>query len=78
MKKKSLSAKKKIHKSLLKYLKNKRINKVSKEFEDFLDFQLGVNDFFIKPKLGLAISGGADSLALAFLSKCYLLKRKLN
>jgi len=92
MKKKSLIAKKKIHKSLFKYLKNKRINKVFKRFEYLLDFHLTglAKDetplFYFKsnsifsntPRLGLAISGGPDSLALAFLSKCYLLKRKLN
>ena len=69
MKKKSLSAKKKIHKSLLKYLKNKRINKVFKEFHDKLNMQ---------PKFAVAVSGGPDSLALAFLSKCFLLKNKIN
>ena len=92
MKKKSLSAKKKIHKTLFKHLKNKRINKVFKEFHDFLDTYLdeldedGVSYFYFKsnpiffntPRLGLAISGGPDSWALAFLSKCYLLKRKLK
>ena len=92
MKKKSLSAKKKIHKALLKHLKNKRINKVFKEFKDSLDINLeeiaedGTTIFNLKrnpiffniPKLGLAISGGPDSMALAFLSKCYLLKENLN
>ena len=81
MKKKSLSAKKKIHKTLLKHLKNKRINKVYKEFKDSLDYNLEpIIPFTPKdcPKLGLAISGGPDSMALAFLSKCYLLKENLN
>ena len=36
MKKKSLSAKKKIHKKLIKYLKNPRINKIYKDFEKSL------------------------------------------
>ena len=37
MKKKSLSAKKIIHKSLLNHLKNKKINKIFKEFKNYLD-----------------------------------------
>ena len=37
MKKKSLSAKKIIHKSLLDYLKNKKINKIFKSFKNYLD-----------------------------------------
>ena len=81
MKKKSLSAKKKIHKSLLKYLKNKRINKVFKEFHDKLDFFLkrdSKNLLNMQLKFVVAVSGGPDSLALAFLSKCFLLKNKIN
>ena len=36
MKKKSLSAKKKIHKKLLNYLKNPLISKIFRDFENFL------------------------------------------
>ena len=71
MKKKSLSAKKIIHKSLLDYLKNKKINKIFKSFKNYLD---KYNDK--KIKIGAAISGGPDSLALAYLTKCYLLINK--
>ena len=81
MKKKSLSAKKKIHKSLLKHLKNKRINKIFKEFKYILDFFLKRktdNLLSKQSKFAVAVSGGPDSLALVFLSKCFLLKNKTN
>ena len=73
MKKKSLSAKKKIHKNLLKNLNNQKINRVFREFTNYLDFN--VDKKFLK--FGVAVSGGPDSLALAFLTKCYLLRNKL-
>ncbi len=65
MKKKSLSAKKTIHKKLLTYLKDPAISKIYKNFNNFLF----VNNNF--EKLSVAVSGGADSLALAYLVKCY-------
>ena len=65
MKKKSLSAKKKIHNKLLTYLKNPLINKIYKEFENFIKFNLNKSTFSV------AVSGGSDSLALAYFSKCY-------
>ena len=65
MKKKSLSAKKTIHKKLLTYLKDPVISKIYKNFNNFLF----VNNNF--EKLSVAVSGGADSLALAYLVKCY-------
>ena len=73
MKKKSLSAKKIIHKSLLNHLNNKKVKKIFNGFKDYLDK-------FVKKenKIGVAISGGPDSLALAFLAKCYFLKNKLD
>ena len=40
MKKKSLSAKKKIHKNLLKNLNNQKINRVFREFTNYLDFNV--------------------------------------
>ncbi len=73
MKKKSLSVKKKIHKSFLKYLKNSKINNLFKEFNNKLDILL--NKEF---RFAIAVSGGPDSLALAYLSKCYLLKSNSN
>ena len=65
MKKKSLSAKKTIHKKLLNYLKDPVIRKIYNNFNNFLF----INNNF--KKLSVAVSGGADSLALAYLVKCY-------
>ena len=73
MKKKSLSAKRTIHKSLLNHLKNKKINKIFKAFKNYLD-----KNAEKKIKIGVAISGGPDSLTLAFLTKCYSLINKLD
>ncbi len=73
MKKKSLSAKRTIHKSLLNYLKNKKINKVFKDFRNYLD-----KNCEKKIHIGAALSGGPDSLTLAFLTKCYSLINKLD
>jgi len=61
MKKKSLSVKKKNHNLILKHLNNKNILKVFEEFKKSID---------IKSKYAVAISGGPDSLALAFFCKC--------
>ena len=68
MKKKSLVAKKKIHNSLLNYLKDNKVKKVFEGYKNYLNK-------FIKNKvnIGVAISGGPDSLALAFLTKCFIL-----
>ena len=64
MKKKSLTAKKKIHNSILKHLTNKKILKIYKEFKS----SLNINNNF-----AVAVSGGPDSLSLAFLAKCFSL-----
>ena len=65
MKKKSLNAKKQtLSSDLLKYLKNKKISKIFNEFK----VSLNINNSF-----AVAVSGGSDSLALAFLSKCFSL-----
>ena len=62
MKKKSLSAQKITHSNLiLKHLKNNDTFKVFKKFEKFIN---------IKSKYAAAISGGPDSIALAYLCKC--------
>ncbi len=68
MKKKSLNAKKKIHRNLIKLLKIKRINTNYKIFCK----NIGV----LKSSLNIAaaVSGGPDSLALAFFLKCYSIK----
>ena len=66
---KNLSAKNKNHKKILRNLKDKKIFKIFKEFLDSL------ND---TENLAVAISGGPDSLALAFLAKCHSLKNKVK
>ncbi len=66
---KNLSVKNKIHKRIFNYLNNKKLLKTFKEFE---------NAVKIKENLALAVSGGPDSLSLAFLAKCYALKHKVN
>ena len=64
---KNLSATTKIPKILKENLKNKRINLIYKKFEKNLN---------ISKSFGVAVSGGPDSLALAFLSKVYAIKKK--
>ena len=66
---KNLSVQKKTHKKIIKHLNTKRISKIFKEFS---------NSLKIKENLAVAVSGGPDSLALAYLSKCYSLKNKLK
>ena len=65
MKKKSLSAKKKTHNKLLSYLKNPLISKIYKRFDSYIKSNLNESNFAV------AVSGGADSLALVYFSKCY-------
>ena len=72
MKKKSLNAKKKIHKKLLNYLKNPLISKIFRDFENFL---LNYND---TKSFAVAVSGGPDSLALTYLSKCFSILNDVN
>jgi len=72
MKKKSLSAKKKIHNKLLIHLKNPIISKIYKEFQNFNKFNLNKFNFSV------AISGGSDSLTLAYLSKCYSISNNVK
>ena len=73
MKKKSLAAKKKIRNSILNNLRNKRIKKIFYHFK--IKLEKSLNN---KPKIAVAISGGPDSLALAFLAKCFSLTNNLN
>ena len=73
MKKKSLVAKKIIHNYLLKHLNNNRVKKVFNGYKNQLDELINK-----KNSIGVAISGGPDSMALAFLTKCYCLKNNLN
>ena len=72
MKKKSLSVKKKNHNRLLIHLKNPVISKIYKEFEGYVKFNLNKSSFSV------AISGGSDSLALAYLAKCYSILNKVE
>jgi len=64
----NLSAKNKIPKLLNLKLKNKRIRQIYREFS---------KSFNIEKNFIVAVSGGPDSLALAFLSKIYSIKKKL-
>ena len=63
---KNLNATTKIPKVLATKLRDKKINQIYKKFEQSLN---------INENLGVAVSGGPDSLALAFLVKIYSLKR---
>jgi len=67
MNQRNLSAKKKIHNFYLKKLKNPKIKKIYLKFKKNLDSQ-------ITKRMAIAISGGPDSIALAFLAKYYSLK----
>ena len=66
---KNLSAKIKIPKVLKNKLNNKKIGQIYKEFVK----NVSINENFI-----VAVSGGPDSLALAFLSKIYSIQKKLK
>ena len=66
---KNLNASSKIHKQLLNKLRDKRIYKIYNKFEDNLNLN---NNFTV------AVSGGPDSLALAFFSKIYSIKKSLK
>ena len=64
---KNSNVSKKTHRFLLDKLKDRRSLKIYRKFEN----QLAINKNFI-----VAVSGGADSLALSFLSKIYSIKTK--
>ena len=64
MKRKSLTVKNKVHKKILSYLKNKEFKKIYKNFEEFLRYRK-IKSFVV------SLSGGSDSLALAYFSKCF-------
>ena len=66
---KNLSAQKKKHKKILSHLNQKKISKIYDEFSSSLK---------VKEDLAVAVSGGPDSLALAYLTKCYSLKNKIK
>ena len=66
---KNLSALSKKHKIILGQLNQKKISKIYNEFSSSLNVKAG---------LAVAVSGGPDSLALAYLTKCYSLKNKIK
>ncbi len=66
---KNLNVKTKIPKILNGYLKDKKINRIYLNFEK----SLNINKNFI-----VAVSGGPDSLSLAFFSKIYSIKKGVN
>ena len=72
MKKKSLNAKKIILKKLLKKLKKPKIKNIYNIFNNNL------TNFKNSSKIAIALSGGKDSLALAYLAKCYSIKNNLK
>ena len=65
---KNLSVKTKNLKHLKNLLKNKKVAQIYKKFEKSID----INENF-----AVAVSGGPDSLALAFLAKIYSIKKKI-
>ena len=69
MSRKNLSAKIKIPKIFRDTLKNKKISTIYKRFEKTLQ---------INEKFAVAVSGGPDSLALAYLAKVYSIKKKIS
>ena len=69
MNQKSLSVKNRVHRQILSHLKNKKILQIFKKFEKSLNNN---------SKFAVAVSGGPDSLSLAFLAKCFALKNKLT
>ena len=71
MKKKSLSARKIIHNFYLKKLQDPKIKKVYGEFKK------NIQPFY-NQKFCISVSGGSDSMALAFLAKCFLIEKKIN
>ena len=66
---KNLSVQNKNHKKILSQLNQKKINKI---YNEFLFSLKG------KENLAVAVSGGPDSLALAYLTKCYSIKNKIK
>ena len=69
MKKKNLGAKKKIHSFFLKKLEDPIIRNIYLNFKKKL-LNNGISNFCV------AVSGGSDSIALSFLSKCYSIENK--
>jgi len=73
MKKKSLNVKKKIRNLFPNQIFNKKILKIYNEFRFFVKTEIKETN-----KIGVAVSGGPDSLALAYLAKQLSLKEKFE
>ena len=69
MNRKNLSVKNKTHKEILRHLNKKKLFKIFEKFSSSLD---------IKENFAVAVSGGPDSLALAYLAKCFSIKNKIE
>ena len=63
---KNLSVQNKKHKKILNHLNQKKISKIYNEFSSSLK---------VKENLAVAVSGGPDSLALAYLTKVLFIKK---
>ena len=61
-----MTAKNKVNNKILSYLKDKELSKIYKNFDKFLKDR-EINSFTV------SLSGGSDSLALAYFSKCFQL-----
>ena len=72
MKKKNLSVKKIVPNSIFYYLSDKKILKIYKIFKNNINFS------YDNKIVAGAISGGSDSLALAFFLKCLSIEKKIN
>ena len=68
MKQKSLNVKRAKRKKLISFLINKKVNNIYKKFLSNISI---INNY---NKFAVALSGGPDSMALAFFSKCYAIK----
>ena len=66
---KNLSAQNRTHKKIFKHLKDKKILKIFNKFSKNIESRNG---------LAVAVSGGPDSLSLAYLAKCFALKNKVD
>ena len=66
---KNLNVKNRNHKETLSHLHNKKILKIYKDFSSLLN---------TKESIAVAVSGGPDSLSLAFLAKCFSLINKVK
>ena len=66
---KNLNVQNQKHKKILSELNKKKISKIYNKFSSSLN---------LKKNFAVAVSGGPDSLALAYLTKCYSLKNKIK